>query len=465
MDSFILIFVCFFVLLMFLVGALVSKRVHDSDDFFLGGRNLPSFLLIATLLASEVGGGVMLGSVGYGYTKGWGALWYLAPMAIGLALFGLIMSKRLKTDGDQHGYISMFEWLSGRFDNAVDIRLVGAIVMLTGFIGSLASQFIAMGTALSTIIHIDKIWGLVIGGIVVIVYASLGGLLSVVWTDLLQAAVFVFGMLVLLPLLVVQPEVGGIGNLLRFISGNYPDAFHSGTLDWRIGMIITMSVAPFVRQYYYQRMFAARTGKSARVSIFSQAGLLIIIAVWTVLVGSGVNMINPLLDNPEEAMPWVLSHLFHPIVSAIILSAIVACIMSTADTFINAASLTLVRDIIGVAIKRSLDKKKELSLARVSSLLIGFMGLAIALGSSSVMSAIQKAWSILGGGLFCPMVISYFWKKSTHQGVFFSMIVGFFSSLICIMFTNINAIFISLPLSFFALIVFSLIPGMNKNSK
>lgn len=465
MNWMIICSVVFFVAAMLVVGMVVSRKVHDADDFFLGGRKTPAFLVVATLLASEVGGGVMLGSVGYGYAKGWGALWYLAPMAIGLTLYGIIMAKRLKNDGDEKGYVSMFEWLSGRFDNRADIRLIGGIVMLTGFVGSLASQFVAMGTALSSIAHVDKFWGLIIGGVVIIIYASLGGLLSVMWTDLLQAAVFIFGMVVFLPMLLARPEVGGMGNLLGHISTGYPGIFESGTFDWRLGMIITMTVAPFVRQYYYQRMFASKTAKTARNSMFLQAALLVVVAIWTVLVGAGVNMLNPNLENAETAMPWALAEIMPIAVAAIVLGAITACIMSTADTFVNAASLTFVRDVVGTLTKGSIDKKKELKVARWSSFAIGVLALIIALTSASVMSAIQKAWSILGGGLFCPMVVSYFWKKSSHAGVIASMVIGFAATLYCTLFTSINAIFIGLPVSLVVLVIVSLCCPDKKEQK
>lgn len=451
----IIVSVIVFITAMLLVGVIVSRKIHDSEDFFLGRRKTPAFLVVATLLASEVGGGVMLGSVGYGYSRGWGALWYLAPMAIGLTAFGLIMARRLKKDGDEKGYVSMFDWLSGRFNNAVDIRFIGGIVMLAGFVGSLASQFVAMGTALSTIAHVDRIWGLLIGGVVIVIYASLGGLLSVMWTDLLQAAVFIFGMVVFLPLLLKQPAVGGLSNLLNH-ARNYPGIFSAGTATWRWSMVVTMTVAPFVRQYYYQRMFASRTQKTARNSMLLQALLLVVVAIWTVLVGMGVNMLNPNLENAEGAMPWALAEVMPPIVAAIVLGAITACIMSTADTFVNAASLTFVRDVMGSLRKDPVTKEKELKIARWSSLIIGILALVIALGSSSVMSAIQKAWAILGGGLFVPMVISYFWKRSSRTGVVIAMVAGFLVTLALMLFSSIPAIFIGIPVSLVGLIIGSL---------
>ena len=449
--------VIFFVAAMLIVGIIVSRKINDSDDFFLGGRKTPGFLIVATLLASEVGGGVMLGSVGYGYSKGWGALWYLAPMAIGLVAFGLIMGGRLKRDADKHGFTSMFDWLSARYNSAVDIRLVGGIVMLAGFIGSLASQFVAMGTSLATIAGTNKLYGTIIGGLIIVIYASLGGLLSVMWTDLLQAAVFIFGMVVFLPMLIGRPEVGGLGNLLAHASSNYDGLFSAGTAQWRWSMVITMTIAPFVRQYYYQRMFASKSPKVARNSMLLQALFLVIVAIWTVLVGVGVHMINPGLEAAESAMPWALAEIMPPVIAALVLGAITACIMSTADTFVNAASLTFVRDIVGSLSKKPIDKKKELKIARYSSFAIGVLALIIALGSKSVMSAIQKAWAILGGGLFVPMIIAYFWKRSTKFGALLSMIVGFCVTLGFTLFSSIPAIFVGVPASLAALIIGSLV--------
>jgi len=112
--------------------------------------------------------------------------------------------------------------------------------------------------------------------------------------------------------------------------------------------------------------------------------------------------------------------------------------------------------VLGSLSKTPMDKKKELKIARYSSFAIGILALIIALGSASVMSAIQKAWAILGGGLFVPMIVSYFWKRSTRIGVVASMVVGFLVTLFITLFGSIPAIFIGIPASLVALIIVSL---------
>ncbi|WP_130863488.1 sodium:solute symporter family protein [Bacilliculturomica massiliensis] len=445
-----------FVVLMLVVGIIVSKKVNDAEDFFVGGRQVPAFLIIATLLASEVGGGVMLGSVGLAYSHGWGAVWYVAPVSAGLILFGIFMSRRLKRDADEKGYQSMFDWLAGRFENYKPLRAVGGTVMLIGFIGALASQFVAMGTALTSVTNLSMSAAIFIGGAVIVLYSTMGGLLSVMWTDLLQACVFLFGMIVLMPMLLSRPEVGGFSGLAASVPDSFFDVWNVNTGQWRLTTLVTMSIAPFVRQYYYQRMFAARTPAVAQGSIFAQAVLVLVITAWTCVVGMCTYLINPNLENPESAMPWVLSTVLPPVVAAILLGAITACVMSTADTFVNSASLTFVRDVYG-AIAGELDGKKALKLARVSSLAIGALALVIALFSSSVISAIMNAWAILGGGLFVPMIVSYFWKKARKEGVIASMAGGLLMTLaLTLLKTRVPAIIGGVLVSFLLLVTVSI---------
>lgn len=328
--------------------------------------------------------------------------------------------------------------------------------MLIGFIGALASQFVAMGTALTSVTNLSMSAAIFIGGAVIVLYSTMGGLLSVMWTDLLQACVFLFGMIVLMPMLLSRPEVGGFSGLAASVPDSFFDVWNVNTGQWRLTTLVTMSIAPFVRQYYYQRMFAARTPAVAQGSIFAQAVLVLVITAWTCVVGMCTYLINPNLENPESAMPWVLSTVLPPVVAAILLGAITACVMSTADTFVNSASLTFVRDVYG-AIAGELDGKKALKLARVSSLGIGALALVIALFSSSVISAIMNAWAILGGGLFVPMIVSYFWKKARKEGVIASMAGGLLMTLaLTLLKTRVPAIIGGVLVSFLLLVTVSI---------
>ena len=458
MNYMMLLSVIGFIALMMIVGVIVSKKINEADDFFLGGRNVPAFLIVATLLASEVGGGVMLGSVGPAYQFGFGACWYVMPVAVGLVLFGLFLEKKLKRDADQHGYVSMFDWLAGRYDDYKPLKAIGGFVMLVGFIGALASQFVAMGTAPQSVMGTDKTMDIILGDIAIVVYASMGGLLSVMWTDLLQAGVFVFGMVVLLPMLLAQPEVGGFAGLFANAPEHFFDVMNVQTPTWRTTTLVTMTIAPFVRQYYYQRMFASKNEKIAQRSVFAQAILIVIVTIWTCLVGMCVFMINPALENPESAMPWVL-----PAVAAIVMGAICATVMSTADTFLNAGSLTFVMDILKNVKTEEMSQEKSLKVARNSSFAIGAVALVIAVMSSSVVSALMNAWAILGGGLFVPMVVSYFYKPSTKEGVMAAMFSGLVTTLlftIVIKGFAVPAIVCGLIAAFIALVVVS---AMTKN--
>jgi solute:Na+ symporter, SSS family len=452
------LFTVLFVVLMLVVGVVASKKIKSTDDFFVGGRKVHPILIISTLVASEVGGGAMLAATGLGYASGWGVMWYIAPFAVGAIVFAFIFAERLKREGDKYGSQSMFDWLGARFDNAVSIRIVGGLVMLFGLFGALASQFVAIGTALNEIGDISVTQAILIGGIVIIIYASLGGIYSVMWTDLLQGLIFIFGMVVLLPMLMTA--AGGFSAIRETTPPAYWTMFPRGAL-WHFTMLATMIVAPFVRQYYYQRMFASNSPSDAKRSMAIQSVALILVPLWAALVGMAIFTINPNLPNAEVALPWALSELLPPAVGALVLGAIIAAIMSTGDTFLNACALTFIRDVYKPMIGSApTEEGKMLGYAKIATVVIGVISLVVALFSRSIIGALMNAWAILGGGLFVPMVFGYFWKKANRQGILASMVSGLVVTfLFNILKTPVPAIFVGLAASFIGLFVGSLVSG------
>lgn len=452
--NFLTISAIFFMAVMLFVGVVATKKIKNTDDFFVAGRKTSQLVITSTLIASEIGGGAMIASVGLGYSAGWGGtLWYMAPFGIGAILFALLFAKKVKEEGDKYRYQSMFEWLEGRFGGYIPIRLVGGFIMLVGLFGAMAAQYVAMGTALNIIAGISVNSGAILGGIVLIIYSSLGGLYAVMWTDVLQMFIFIFGMLVLLPVLLVK--AGGIGAIIAATPANYWHFFpYSALSSLTIGT--TMIIAPFVREYYYQRMFASKSFKVARNSTLTQSLALFLCPVWAALVGMSVYKLNPALTKPESALPWAIANTVSPIVGAIVLGAVIAAIMSTADTFLNAGSLTFMRNIYEI-IRPNVKEETKLNLAKIVTVLIGVGSLIVAVFSSSVISAIQRAWSILGGGLFVPIVVSYYWKKSTKEGVLISMIAGLATAFfLLIVKTPVPSIFGGLGASLIGLVIGSI---------
>jgi len=217
---------------------------------------------MATLIASEFGGGAMLAASGLGYSSGWGVMWYVGPFAIGALLFAFLLAERLNEEGRKYRCISFVDWLSARHGGEhVGIRLVVGLVMVLGLAGGTAGQIIATGTVLNGIADVPFIVGLSVGGLILIAYATLGGLYSVVWTDLFQFILFVLAMVIILPLAIIK--AGGIDAIEVATPPEYWTLFPKG-MKWHITMLVTMLCAPFVRQYYYQRMFAAKSPKTAK---------------------------------------------------------------------------------------------------------------------------------------------------------------------------------------------------------
>ena len=294
--------------------------------------------------------------------------------------------------------------------------------------------------------------GMIVGGVALIVYSTLGGLYSVVWTDLFQFFLFVLAMLIVLP--ITLNIAGGISSLRSATPARHWELFLK-TFEWRMTMVITMFCAPFVRQYYYQRMFAAKSPSVAKKSLYFQALAMLIVPVWAALMGMAVYKINPGLAKPEMAFPWVVSEYFPKIITVIMIGGLLAAIMSSADTILNAASLTFTRDIWTKLYKKdNVTLKEELKIGRISTIVIGIFGILVGMYAKGVLNALLLAWKILAGGLAVPIIMGYFWSKSTANGVLSSIIVGLLSTLIAeIAKSSIPSVFVGLACSFVTLLM------------
>lgn len=443
-----------FIVAMLLVGIYASSKVGSTEDFFVAGRKVPSLFVTMTLIASELGAGAMIAAIGLGYSSGWGNLWYIAPFALGSFAFAVLLAKPLKEDGDKYKLQSMFDWLAVRFDDYIPIRVVGALIMTAGLLGGLAGQCIAMGNAFYTIGGIPMQLGTVIGGGVLVLYSSLGGLYSVIWTDVLQGAILIFGLLVMLPIVIVN--AGGFAAIRASTPPGYWTLFPK-SVQWHLTMLVTMLCAPFVRQYYYQRMFASDSIQTATKGMKIQALALLLAGVWACIVGMAIFTINPNLSNPELAFTWTLKELFSPAISAIVLGALIAAIMSTGDTFLNACTLTLMRDIYQKVFPGVSDEKM-LKYSRNATFLLGALAITIGMFATSVLGALTTAWKILGGGLMVPMFVTYYWKRATKQGTLCSLAVGLAVTLfLTFVKTPVPSIFGGLGASLIALVLGSLL--------
>ena len=209
------------------VGLWIGRRVNTAGGFFVAGRRLGPFLLFSTMLAANIGAGSTVNAAGLGYRDGLSAWWWVGSAGLGSIVLALWIGPRVRALSEAHGLRTVGDFLEYRYGQRA--RATVAVLLWIGTLAILAGQLIAIASVLNVITGLDRWVGCIIGGVVVTVYFSAGGLLTSVWVNVLQLGVLLTGFVVVFPL--TLSEIGGMG------PGHRGDARHRWILEllarWR----------------------------------------------------------------------------------------------------------------------------------------------------------------------------------------------------------------------------------------
>jgi SSS family solute:Na+ symporter len=266
---------------------------------------------------------------------------------------------------------------------------------------------------------------MVIFTIVFVAYTVIGGQLSVIRTDLYQAIIIYLGIFIGLALFL--PQVGGLDGLRLSLPQSYFSFPVSSQFGWKafLSFLILVGATYVVGPDMYTRLFCARNEKTAQRATFLSASAFIPLAFAIVLIGMGAKVLYPQLSDPEQAFPQVISGVLSPWLGGLVLAALVAAFMSSADTCLLSQGVILTQDII----KRfhpSLGEKKTILLTRFNIIILGLLALGLAMILKGVISSLLFAYTIFTCGLVVP-VIAGFYKdrlKVTPQGALAALVGG-----------------------------------------
>jgi SSS family solute:Na+ symporter len=274
-------------------------------------------------------------------------------------------------------------------------------------------------------------------GVIAVVYTVLGGLKAVIYTDTIQWAILMIG-LVFIGLPIAYNEIGGYEAIKATVK---PEMLSFTNLEWSqlVNWAITIIPIWFVGMTLYQRIYACRDEKEAKKAWFV-AGLLEwpIMALMGVLLGlfARVAMDQGMFvdlgfdavakADPEMGLPLLLRTVLPVGLMGIMMSAYFSAIMSTADSCLMAASGNVVSDLLKRIFKFSQDI--ELRLSQFATLVIGAVAILIAMNLKDVLELMLMSYSFMVSGLFVPVIGAFFWKKSSAIGAITAMLVGGFTT-------------------------------------
>jgi SSS family solute:Na+ symporter len=394
------------------------KKAGSQNGFFVAQRQAGIALITGSFVATAVGGSATVGMAGLGFGQGLTGVWWLLVGSIGLVLLGAFFAKKVR----RAALYTLPELVEKQYGRRVG--LAASILIVIAWIGVVAGQIVAAGTILSILgIGSGALW-MVVFTMVFVAYTVIGGQLSVIRTDVFQAVVIclaIFGTLGLL-----LPQIGGLDGLRSSLPQDFFSFPVSAQFDWRalLSLFILVGATYVVGPDMYSRLFCARDEGTAQKATFLSASAFVPLAFAIVLIGMGARVIYPHIS-PEQAFPHVISGALSPWMGGLVLAALVAALMSSADTCLLSQGVILTQDIIKRFVP-SLSEKRTLLLTRLNLIVLGLLALGLAMVLKGVISSLLFAYTIFTCGLVIP-VIAGFYKdklKVTAQGALAALIGG-----------------------------------------
>lgn len=420
--------------IMLAIGFYAWSKTKDLSDYILGGRKVGTLTSAISAGASDMSGWLLLGLPGAAYLSGISAIWIGVGLLIGSYLNWLFLAKRLRVYTFRaKDSLTIPEFLANRFnDKSNMLRVVSAVLILTFFLFYTASGLVAGGKLFSTVFNLPYKWAVIAGTLAVISYTLFGGFLAVVWTDLIQGLLMAAA-LVLVPLFAIG-EIGGFSatnaKLLEINPNFWNLLWDAASLESLTAVGILSSLAwglGYFGQPHILARFAAikdaqKIAKSRRIAV-TWTGICLFSAISLGLVGK-VFFVDISID-AETIFMLLVDALFHPLIAGILLAAILAAIMSTADSQLLVSSSALTEDFYRALVKPDASQKHLVFVSKISVVVIALIATYLAMNpASNVLNLVAYAWAGFGAAFGPVLLLSLFWRRSTGLGVLAGMLVG-----------------------------------------
>ena len=412
---------------MILLGAYVSRRVHQSSDFFVAGRDLNAGLIFATLLAANIGAGSTVGATGLGYRDGLSAWWWVGSAGIGSMILAFTVGPRIWRVAREQNLFTVGDYLEFRYDRRV--RGVIALLLWIGALAILAGQLIAVAWILNVTAGVSKPVGCLIGATVATLYFTAGGLLGTAKVNALQLFVKLFGFGLALWFLLRQS--GGFYALQMSLD------LGDSVKDSKAYLSLTGIGAPGVLRYLallapsfvispglLQKVFGARDERAVRRGVALNAIGLLAFAAVPALLGMIARAHFPALANRELALPTLLVQALPLWLGGLLLGAIFSAEVSSADAVLFMLSTSLSKDLYKTFINPAADDRQLLRVVRRTAVLCGALGALLGMLLPGVISALTIFYTLLSAALLLPLLAGLYTKRVNANAALAAILVS-----------------------------------------
>ncbi|OJU82475.1 MAG: sodium:pantothenate symporter [Chlamydia sp. 32-24] len=390
----------------FWIGSKSAKTNSNQDDYFLAGKTVRFFPLMMTFLATQVGGGLILGSTEEAYNYGWWVLLYPLGASLGLLTLSFGLGEKMT-----RFKVSTIAQIFEVFYKSPTLKKFASFLSIFSLFLILMAQFIASKKFMVTVGVENPVW-FNLFWIIVIAYTTVGGFKAVVATDVVQASFFVFSFIMALIYFVF------FGNSLPLVNEPLDISLPS---EKAYGWLFMPLLFMLIEQDMGQRCFAGENGKTISNATLWASIATILICCIPVYFGTLANQMGIAIPENGSVFMAVVEQLTNPIITALIACAILAAIISTADSLINAISSNLSQDFDFSFTK---NKIKDAQLITAS---IAILGLFSSYLFTNIVDLLIFSYELSVYCLFAPIFIAFFKKEGNFYAALFSISFGFVS--------------------------------------
>ncbi|HSH57865.1 MAG TPA: sodium/proline symporter PutP [Halomonas sp.] len=423
-----------YLLVMLGIGILAYKRTTNLSDYILGGRSLGPWTSAISAGASDMSGWLLLGLPGAAYVSGLSAGWIAVGLLVGTWLNWLLVARRLRLYSFKaNDSLTLPDFFANRFrDRSHVLRVVSAIFILLFFMFYTSSGLVAGGKLFETVFGFDYTVAVTIGTLAIISYTFFGGFLAVSWTDLIQGLMMAAALLIV-PVIALT-ELGGFGGSGEQILAANPDMlkwFTDASTGEALSMMGIVSSVAWGLGYFGQphilaRFAGIRSGDdvpAARRIAVSWSALCLVCAMAVGILGS-VYMARDLGDG-ETIFMVMVNAIFHPVVAGVLLAAILAAVMSTADSQLLVSSSALTDDFYKALFRKDASQSELVWVGRFAVIGIAAIAYLLALNpDSTVLGLVAYAWAGFGAAFGPALVMALFWRRMNTAGALAGIVVG-----------------------------------------
>ena len=413
------------------------KNQGGDKDYFLGGRQMNGWVAALSAGASDMSAWVLMGLPGSIYLYGMGQVWISVGLLIGTILAWCFVApglRRFSIKADDA--ITIPQYLTRRFKvNNPALQIVSAVIFIVAYCVYAASSIVACGDLFNTIFGLDKMVAMIGATVVILVYTFLGGFNAVCWTDFFQ------GMLMLAALMATPIVAVFAMNAADFAPmaavstpENYYNLLSSGKLDWAsVSDILSglgWGLGYFGMPHILVRYMSIKSEKEMKKSrVIGITWTAIILAMASVVALVGHQFVGTYLAEGSQSMIFVVMvrQLFPAFIAGLLLSAILAASMSTADSQLLLSTSAFTSDVYKPVFRKNASNKEILWAGRIMVAVIAVVALIIAMspGCAGIMALVECAWAAFGASFGPVILLSLYWKRFTYKGALAGIIVGF----------------------------------------